>query len=122
MLFNIFFINLGHHIGERAHVIEREQNVNSGDQEERQDFINIEEDEADDFNREWETKTRRNIDVGRITGSSRVRQSPHRALPAITAGPQRYSQNQNKPVDILKARFKVKTFVFFPYILGYIAY
>lgn len=34
---------IGHHIGERAHIIEREQNVRSGQQEERQDFINLEE-------------------------------------------------------------------------------
>lgn len=32
-------------------MIEREQNVRSGDLEERQEFINIEEEEADDFNR-----------------------------------------------------------------------
>lgn len=82
-------IILGHHIGERAHIIEREQNLHSGDQEERQDFINIEEDEAEDFNREWETKANRTPDIARITGGSRVRQSPHRALPAITSGAQR---------------------------------
>lgn len=41
----------GHHIGERAHVIEREQNLYSGDAEERQDFINLDEDEAEDFDR-----------------------------------------------------------------------
>ena len=34
---------IGHHIGERAHVIEREQNVNDGQLEERQEFINLEE-------------------------------------------------------------------------------
>lgn len=45
------FLKKGHHIHERAHVIEREQNVRSGDLEERQEFINIEEEEADDFNR-----------------------------------------------------------------------
>jgi len=36
-------IAIGHHIGERAHVLEREQNVHSGDREERQEFINLEE-------------------------------------------------------------------------------
>lgn len=34
---------IGHHIGERAHIVEREQNYQSGDQEERQEFINLEE-------------------------------------------------------------------------------
>lgn len=59
---------IGHHIGDRAHIIEREQNYRSGDQEERQDFINIEEDEAEDFNREWEHKTRSRSEIPRITG------------------------------------------------------
>jgi len=36
-------IAIGHHIGERAHVLEREQNLHSGDREERQEFINLEE-------------------------------------------------------------------------------
>jgi len=49
---------IGHHIGERAHVIEREQNVYSGEKEERQELINLDEDEADDFNREWERRTK----------------------------------------------------------------
>ena len=34
---------IGHHIGERAHILEREHNVHSGDQEERQEFINLDE-------------------------------------------------------------------------------
>ncbi|CAG9788917.1 unnamed protein product [Diatraea saccharalis] len=50
-------MSIGHHIGERAHVIEREQNVYSGDAEERQEFINIEEDDAEDFDREFQLKT-----------------------------------------------------------------
>lgn len=87
-------MSIGHHIGDRAHIIEREQNVRNGDQEERQDFINLEEDEADDFNREWVTKTRSRSEIPRIAGSSgRNRHSyggstyAHAGLPAITAGP-----------------------------------
>lgn len=34
---------IGHHIGERAHIMEREHNVRSGEQEERQEFINLDE-------------------------------------------------------------------------------
>lgn len=41
----------GHHIGERAHMIEREQNYYTGDAEENQEFINLEEDEAEEFDR-----------------------------------------------------------------------
>lgn len=80
---------IGHHIGERAHIIEREHNLHSGDQEERQDFINIEEDEAEDFNKEWETRTRPRSEIPRITaGGSYGRHSygGHSGLPAITAG------------------------------------
>ncbi|XP_063536974.1 myeloid leukemia factor isoform X2 [Cydia strobilella] len=49
-------MSIGHHIGERAHVVEREQNVYSGDQEEVQEFINLDEDEAEDFDREFHSK------------------------------------------------------------------
>ncbi|XP_073847656.1 myeloid leukemia factor isoform X1 [Musca autumnalis] len=47
---------IGHHIGERAHIIEKEQDVRSGQLEERQEFINLDEDEAEDFDREFTTK------------------------------------------------------------------
>lgn len=81
---------IGHHIGDRAHIIEREQNMRSGDQEERQDFINIEEDEAEEFNKEWETKTRGRSEVpSRLAingGYSRHSYGGHSGLPAITAG------------------------------------
>lgn len=34
---------IGHHIGERAHIMEKEQNYRSGSQEERQEYINLDE-------------------------------------------------------------------------------
>jgi len=37
---------IGHHIGERGHVMERSRNRRTGDREERQDFINLEESES----------------------------------------------------------------------------
>lgn len=49
-------MSIGHHIGERAHVIEREQNVYTGDSEEVQEFINLEEEEAEEFDREFQYK------------------------------------------------------------------
>jgi hypothetical protein len=36
-------IAIGHHIGDRAHVLEREQNLHSGEREERQEFVNLDE-------------------------------------------------------------------------------
>ncbi|CAH2984279.1 unnamed protein product [Chilo suppressalis] len=68
-------MSIGHHIGERAHVIEREQNVYSGDAEEVQEFINIEEDEAEEFDREFQMK------AGSGASASRARL----ALPAPPA-------------------------------------
>lgn len=34
---------IGHHIGDRAHILEREHNMRSGEAEERQEFINLDE-------------------------------------------------------------------------------
>ncbi|XP_043798568.1 myeloid leukemia factor isoform X1 [Apis laboriosa] len=47
-----------HHIGDRAHILEREQNIHSGEQEEHQEFINLDEEEAESFNKEWESRVR----------------------------------------------------------------
>ncbi len=37
---------IGHHIGDRAHIMERSRNRRTGDREERQDFINLDESES----------------------------------------------------------------------------
>lgn len=50
-------LSIGHHIGDRAHIKEKEQNVYSGQLEENEEYINLDEEEADQFNREWQTKT-----------------------------------------------------------------
>lgn len=61
---------IGHHIGERAHIIEREQNVRTGEQEERQDYINLDDEEAEEFDREFQTKARSSMSLsgGRRSG------------------------------------------------------
>ncbi|KAI5105724.1 myeloid leukemia factor 2 [Silurus meridionalis] len=46
-------MSIGHHIGDRAHVLERSRNAHTGDQEHRQDFINLEENEAEAFDEEF---------------------------------------------------------------------
>ncbi|XP_017321242.1 myeloid leukemia factor 2 [Ictalurus punctatus] len=46
-------MSIGHHIGDRAHVMERSRNAHTGDQEHRQDFINLEESEAEAFDEEF---------------------------------------------------------------------
>ncbi|XP_030554554.1 myeloid leukemia factor isoform X3 [Drosophila novamexicana] len=52
---------IGHHIGERAHIIEKEQDLRSGQLEERQEFINLDEEEAEQFDREFTTRATRGI-------------------------------------------------------------
>lgn len=72
---------IGHHIGERAHVIEREKNYHTGHEEERQDFINLEEDEADDFNREFSQRSR-SLGGGRSTSGHGGRSDVAAIMPA----------------------------------------
>uniref|UniRef100_A0A1B6DVH5 Myeloid leukemia factor n=1 Tax=Clastoptera arizonana TaxID=38151 RepID=A0A1B6DVH5_9HEMI len=82
-------MSIGHHIGHRAHIIEREQNLRSGDQEERQDFINLDEEEADQFNQEWERKSRPQAQHNAIGYSASGRYAPRRSRdqPALPAPP-----------------------------------
>merc|ERR1719209_1613742 len=49
-------IAIGHHIGDRAHIIEKTKNIHSGDNEESQEFINVDEDEAEQFNQEFKQR------------------------------------------------------------------
>ncbi|CAL9705546.1 unnamed protein product [Knipowitschia caucasica] len=44
---------IGHHIGERAHIMERSRNRRTGDREERQDYINLDETDAAAFDEEF---------------------------------------------------------------------
>lgn len=82
---------IGHHIGERAHIVEREKNVYTGEVEHREDLVNLDDgmkrnmpmnyqiagctfphqcfavaEEAPLFNREWEQKTG-TVGVGAVT-------------------------------------------------------
>ncbi|KAL1513552.1 hypothetical protein ABEB36_002951 [Hypothenemus hampei] len=44
-----------------------EQNLHTGDQKERKDFINLDENDANEFNKEWKTKTKCVSEIPRIT-------------------------------------------------------
>ncbi|CAH1100197.1 unnamed protein product [Psylliodes chrysocephalus] len=110
-------MSIGHHIGERAHIIEKEQNIHTGEREEREDLINIEDDDKDEFNNEWETKTRSRAEIPRISsGPSRNRHvyGGHSSIPAITSGPSAAgrhpysSPNQQQPPP--KKSKSLKTF------------
>ena len=42
-------MSIGHHIRDRAHILQRSRNHRTGDQEERQDYINLDESEPSPF-------------------------------------------------------------------------
>lgn len=98
---------IGHHIGERSHIIEREQS-GGGDLEEKQEFINLEEEEAEQFDQEFRRRTqhmhggnsldyrprhrRENSTYSRVPGVPAITSSSHyrrrsRPMLSITAGP-----------------------------------
>lgn len=81
---------IGHHIGDRSHIIEKEQNLHSGQAEERQEFINLDEEEAENFDREFTNKAHMHTPAVEIGGAGH--RLPHhrqyqRALPALPAPP-----------------------------------
>ncbi|XP_051637854.1 myeloid leukemia factor 1 isoform X1 [Manacus candei] len=45
---------IGHHIQDRAHVIKKSKNCKTGDEEMNQEFINLDENEAQSFDEEWQ--------------------------------------------------------------------
>ncbi|XP_014666512.1 PREDICTED: LOW QUALITY PROTEIN: myeloid leukemia factor 2-like [Priapulus caudatus] len=49
-------LSIGHHLGDRAHIVQRAHDINTGSDEE-QEFINIDEEEAEEFDSEWREKT-----------------------------------------------------------------
>uniref|UniRef100_A0A336MK91 CSON001255 protein n=1 Tax=Culicoides sonorensis TaxID=179676 RepID=A0A336MK91_CULSO len=51
-------MSIGHHIGERAHVIEKVQDLSSGQLEENEELINLDEEEKETFDREFKQKAR----------------------------------------------------------------
>jgi hypothetical protein len=48
---------VGHHIGDRSHVIERHINARTGERAENQEFVNLDDTDADAFSHEWREKT-----------------------------------------------------------------
>ncbi|XP_053306209.1 myeloid leukemia factor 2 [Spea bombifrons] len=52
-------MSIGHHIRDRAHIMQRCHNRRTGDREERQEFINMDENDAAGFDEEWQRETYR---------------------------------------------------------------
>ncbi|XP_063702294.1 myeloid leukemia factor [Culicoides brevitarsis] len=51
-------MSIGHHIGDRAHVIEKSQDLSTGQLEENEELINLDEEEKETFNREFTQRAR----------------------------------------------------------------
>ncbi|NXY15073.1 MLF1 factor, partial [Atrichornis clamosus] len=47
-------MSIGHHLQDRAHVIKKSRNARTGDEEMNQEFINLDETEAESFDEEWQ--------------------------------------------------------------------
>ncbi|XP_060652565.1 myeloid leukemia factor isoform X2 [Drosophila nasuta] len=79
---------IGHHIGERSHIIEKEQDLRSGQLEERQEFINLDEEEAEQFDREFTTRANRGVmPHGGHRGGMRAIQAPVSSGSTVTIEP-----------------------------------
>lgn len=52
---------IGHHLGEKGHVVEKEQNLHTGEREEREDFINLDESDTEEFERDFQQKARQAV-------------------------------------------------------------
>ncbi|XP_076451677.1 myeloid leukemia factor 2-like [Babylonia areolata] len=76
-------MSVGRHLGSRGHVIERQRNRRTGDQEENQEYINMDEGESSEFNREWQEQSRVRGGSGRLDYRRQDRADRrYRALPA----------------------------------------
>ncbi|XP_078523208.1 myeloid leukemia factor 1 isoform X2 [Lissotriton helveticus] len=47
---------IGHHIKDRAHVIKKARNIRTGNEEQYQDFVNLDESEGPSFDEEWKSR------------------------------------------------------------------
>lgn len=92
-------MSIGRHIHERGHVIEKKKNNYTGDEEENNEYINIEEEEADQFQREWQSKSQASRGQGgmlQLQHNQQRRQQQHqRPMLAITAGGESSSSNNS---------------------------
>lgn len=76
---------IGHHIGERAHIVEKQKNDYTGEEEEKVDLINLDEDEAEEFDHEFDSRASAVYGIPqRSEGSSRQLALPAPPPAAIT--------------------------------------
>ncbi|KAK6177548.1 hypothetical protein SNE40_015630 [Patella caerulea] len=89
---------IGHKIGERVHKIEKQNNRLTGEQVENQEFINLEEEEAEKFDQEFQDNIRKTMPVR--GGADHIRR--HRVNPTEGQGHSHsHSYTQRPPRQIL---------------------
>lgn len=49
-------MSIGHHIADRAHIMQRSRNYYTGAEEHNDEYVNLEEEEGSEFNREWQRR------------------------------------------------------------------
>jgi len=99
---------IGRHLDDRAHIITRQRSTRTGDIDENQDYINLDESEAEQFNDDWTRRTRqfssqssRNLRVGQ-PHSSQARaldNRPHGSRHDTEATATRPAPGQHKSTD-----------------------
>ncbi|NXC29529.1 MLF1 factor, partial [Campylorhamphus procurvoides] len=85
---------IGHHIHDRGHVIKKSRNCKTGDEEMNQEFINLEENEAESFADEWQKevmkfrpcRTRSSMEAPKARSISYQDDGPRRERPLGSAG------------------------------------
>lgn len=100
---------VGHHINDRGHVVEKSRNKKTGDEEENQEYLNMDEAEKDRFHQEWQQKanSRGALGGGRALGGGADRHRVDRHMDNRHQTPYRHHQQQQQhhqqPRQILSA-------------------
>ncbi|EDV23838.1 uncharacterized protein TRIADDRAFT_64011 [Trichoplax adhaerens] len=72
---------IGHHIGDRSHTIEDARNMKTGSHEHVQNLVNLTEEDAETFDREWQQATKAEAHAPAIRNHRHQRKGIHRGLP-----------------------------------------
>ncbi|XP_052660022.1 myeloid leukemia factor 1 isoform X7 [Harpia harpyja] len=85
---------IGHHINDRAHVIKKSKNSKTGDEEMNQEFINLDETDAQTFDEEWQkeimkfkpSRTRFTLEAPKYRSIHHIPKEVRREKPLAVAG------------------------------------
>lgn len=67
-------MSIGHHLYDQAHIKKKTRNAYTGDEEEEEELVNLEEDEADRFEQNWNSKAKKIVSSGSnyVEGNNRL--------------------------------------------------